>query len=75
MPLNQMSQNFIWKLLHGLIIVNENESQNESYEADGRMCWDSLNLNSYSKSTVSYWLASVQGTQPSNGSETYVEVS
>lgn len=70
-----MSQNFIWKLLQGLIIVNESESQNESYEGDGRMYWDSLNLNSYSESTVSYWLASVQGTQPSNGSETYVEVS
>lgn len=35
---------------------------------------DSPNLNSYSKSTVSYWLASLEGTEPSNRSETYVEV-
>lgn len=75
MTLNQMSQKFIWKLLQGLIIVNVSEPQNESYERDGRMYSDSPNLNSYSKSTVSYWPANLEGTEPSNGSETYVEVS
>lgn len=36
MTLNQMSQNFIWKLLQGFIIVNVSEPQNEPYERDGR---------------------------------------
>lgn len=73
--LNQMSQNSIWKLLQGLIIINVSEAQNASYERGGRMYSGSPHLNSYSKSTVSYRLASLEGTEPSNGPETYVEVS
>lgn len=75
MPLSQMSQNFTWKLLQDLIMVNVSEPQNESHERDGRMYADSPNFCSYSKSTVSYWLASLKGIEPNNESETYVEVS
>lgn len=75
MTLNQKSQSFAWKLLQDLITVNVSEPQNESYRKDARMCPDSPNLNSYSKSTASSWLASSEGKEPSSRSETFVEVS
>lgn len=75
MTLNQKSQSFTWKLLWDLITVSVSEAQNESYKRDARMCPDSPNLNSYSKSTVSYWLASSEGKEPSSRSEAFVEVS